>query len=219
IPATGTPNYATPVVAGWFVQTFIVQQLILLILITPVLTAGAVTDEKTRGTLQYLLTTDLLSWHIILGKLLRRLAQLAIPALRGPPLLSCVGTCAAGPPLALRCMVAVSVLPLLALGSASILASVWCRQTRDAVLGLYAAATVAFLLLWFAGGGLFNYFNPLFVLQPGWGSSVGLPLLAYRLGRAGGGGGGGGPGGPGPPVGGGGAAAVRPPRGRGGKEN
>jgi ABC-type transport system involved in multi-copper enzyme maturation permease subunit len=182
IPVAGTPNYATPVVAGWFVQTFIVQQLILLILITPVLTAGAVTDEKTRGTLQYLLTTDLLSWHIIFGKLLGRLAQVAILALTGLPLLCFLGTFAGVQPLALLCMFAVTVLPLLALGSASILASVWCRQTRDAVLGLYAAATVGFLLLWFGGGGIFNYFNPLFVLQPGWGSSVDLPLLAYRLG-------------------------------------
>jgi ABC-type transport system involved in multi-copper enzyme maturation permease subunit len=182
VPTSGMPNYATPVVAGWFVQTFVVQQLILLILITPVLTAGAVTDEKTRGTLQYLLTTDLFSWHIILGKLLGRLAQVGILALTGLPLFCFLGTFAGVQPLALLCMVAVTVLPLLALGSASILASVWCRQTRDAVLGLYAAATVMFLLLWFVGGGIFNYFNPLFVLQPGWGSSVDLPLLAYRLG-------------------------------------
>jgi O-antigen ligase len=52
-----TNSYATPVVASWFVETFVVQQLILLVLATPVLTAGAVTDEKTRGTLQYLLAT------------------------------------------------------------------------------------------------------------------------------------------------------------------
>src|SRR5438045_1918543 len=59
VPISGAAQHDTPVVAGWFVETFVVQQLILLVLITPVLTAGAVTDEKTRGTLQYLLTTDL----------------------------------------------------------------------------------------------------------------------------------------------------------------
>src|SRR5438309_295958 len=42
-----TSSYATPVVAGWFVQTFVVQQLLFLVLATPVLTAGAITDEKT----------------------------------------------------------------------------------------------------------------------------------------------------------------------------
>src|SRR5262245_55709689 len=81
VPVSGRPLYSTPVVAEQFVQTFVVQQFILLVLITPVLTAGAVTDEKTRGTLQYLLTTDLLSWHIVLGKLLGRLAQVGILAL------------------------------------------------------------------------------------------------------------------------------------------
>jgi ABC-type transport system involved in multi-copper enzyme maturation permease subunit len=182
VPTSATPEYATPVVAGWFVETFVVQQLILLVLITPVLTAGAVTDEKTRGTLQYLLTTDLLSWHIVLGKLLGRLSQVAILALTGLPLFCFLGTFAGVQPLALLSMAAVTVLPLLALGSASILASVWCRQTRDAVLGLYAAAALLFVLLWFFGGGIFSYFNPLFVLKPGWGSSVDLPLLAYRLG-------------------------------------
>jgi ABC-type transport system involved in multi-copper enzyme maturation permease subunit len=178
----GKKEYDVPVVAEQFIQTFVIQQLILLLLITPVLTAGAVTDEKTRGTLQYLLTTDLLSWHIILGKLLGRLAQVGILALTALPLVCFLGMFAGVQPLALVSLVAVTILPLFALGSASILASVWCRQTRDAVLGLYAAATLFFLLLWLFGGTFFDYLNPLFVLKPGWGSSVDLPLLAYRLG-------------------------------------
>src|SRR5262249_14498049 len=37
-----------------FVNTFIVQQLIIILLATPAFCAGAITDEKTRGTLQYL---------------------------------------------------------------------------------------------------------------------------------------------------------------------
>src|SRR5258708_6398688 len=40
-------------------STLISQQLILLALCTPALTAGAVTDEKSRGTLQYLLAADM----------------------------------------------------------------------------------------------------------------------------------------------------------------
>src|SRR5579884_1301961 len=68
--ASDSHEHATAVVATHFAQTFVLQQLILMLLATPVLAAGAVTDEKTRGTLQYLLTTDLQPWHIVLGKLL-----------------------------------------------------------------------------------------------------------------------------------------------------
>src|SRR5687768_3326246 len=39
--------------ARLFVEFFIGQHFILLLLVTPTVTAGAITDEKTRGTLQY----------------------------------------------------------------------------------------------------------------------------------------------------------------------
>jgi ABC-type transport system involved in multi-copper enzyme maturation permease subunit len=183
MPTSQAQEYALPVVSRWFVEKYLIWHLLLiLVLVTPVLTAGAITDEKTRGTLQYLLTTDLLSWHIVLGKMLGRLAQLTILALTGLPLLCFFGAFAGLQPLALVSVVAVAGLPMLAVGSASILASVWCRTTRDAVLGVYAIGLVVFLLLWFFGGPVADYFNPLYVLQPGWGQNVNLPLLAERLG-------------------------------------
>src|SRR5262249_13105610 len=129
--------YAVPTIAGWFVETFVVQQLILLLLATPVLTAGAVTDEKTRGTLQYLLTTDLPSWHIVVGKLLGRVTQVGLLVLTGLPLVCFLGVFCGVEPLSLLALLLVSVMPIFALGCASLLASVWSRQTRDAVLGLY----------------------------------------------------------------------------------
>src|SRR4051794_27118709 len=36
-----------------FVELFVVQQYALLLLVTPALVAGTITDEKTRGTLQH----------------------------------------------------------------------------------------------------------------------------------------------------------------------
>src|SRR4051812_49309040 len=50
--------YRSPpqVVGGKFVEAFVLQQMILLLLATPPLVAGAITDEKRRGTLQHLLT-------------------------------------------------------------------------------------------------------------------------------------------------------------------
>src|SRR5262249_26895093 len=59
---------ATAGFAGPFVSRLVTQQFVLLFLMTPALVAGAITDEKTRGTLQYLLAADLLSWEIVVGK-------------------------------------------------------------------------------------------------------------------------------------------------------
>src|SRR5262245_49561524 len=51
-----------------FLNLLVTQHYLVLVLATPVLTAGAITDEKWRGTLQYLLVTELFSWEILLGK-------------------------------------------------------------------------------------------------------------------------------------------------------
>src|SRR5687767_1125664 len=68
-----------PEIAGdRFASLFVRQQMIILLLVTPAFVAGAVTDEKRSGTLQYLALTDLESRHIILGKLVARLCQVAL---------------------------------------------------------------------------------------------------------------------------------------------
>ena len=189
-----------------FVEVFVVQQLILILLATPAFAAGAVTDEKSRGTLQYLLTADLTPWEIVVGKLLGRMAQVAVLTLAGLPVLCFVGVFGGLDPLVLVAIAAVTVTPLFALGAASMLASVWSRQTRDAVLGLYAVGGLGYLFFWgtralhdgLAAGSpaglratfwgrllvrlhsLLRPFNPLYVLEPAWGHAD-LSLLGRRL--------------------------------------
>ena len=70
---------------------FVVQQLIFLVLATPAFVAGAITDEKSQGTLQHLLTADLTTREIVLGKFLGRMAQVALMALVGWPLICFLG--------------------------------------------------------------------------------------------------------------------------------
>src|SRR5262249_33412882 len=70
-----------------YLETLVAQQRIVMLLATPAFAAGAITDEKTSGTLQHLLTTGLPTWEIVLGKLLGRLAQVALLALAGLPFL------------------------------------------------------------------------------------------------------------------------------------
>jgi ABC-type transport system involved in multi-copper enzyme maturation permease subunit len=162
-----------------FTAVLVGQQLLLLLLATPAYTAGAITDEKTRGTLQYLLVADLASWEIILGKLLGRIAQVAVLALAALPLICFIGVFGGLNLLALFVLFAVSVAPLLALGSAGLLASVWSKQTRDAVLGVYLCALAGYILLWATDS--LSLVDPLHVLEPAWGSSSDGAEVVRRL--------------------------------------
>jgi ABC-type transport system involved in multi-copper enzyme maturation permease subunit len=163
------PRASAPaVVGGRFAEAFVVQQLLLLLLATPAFVAGAITDEKRRGTLAQLLTTDLDTRHILLGKLLGRTAQVLLLAVAGlPPFALLAGFAGVGP-LSILLLGAALAAPLFALAAASVLASVWCRQTRDAVLALYVLGTLAGLAVWYFAGPL-EVLNPLYVLVPAWG--------------------------------------------------
>lgn len=168
------------VVGQWFAETFVAQQMILLALATPAFVAGAVTDEKRRGTLYQLLTTELESRHIVLGKLLGRVAAVALVAVAGLPLFALLAGFGGVQPLTILAVAVALAGPLFALASAALLASVCCRQTRDAVLALYVVGTFAALAVWRIRGPL-NYFDPLYVVAPAWGAWKGLDLA--ELGR------------------------------------
>jgi ABC-type transport system involved in multi-copper enzyme maturation permease subunit len=148
------------------------QQFILILLVTPAFVAGAVTDEKTRGTLQGLLTAYVTPADVVLGKLAARCTQVGILALTPLPLLALVGQYGGISPEFLVALAAVTALVLFGLGGVSMLASVWCRQTRSAVIATYAGLIAATYLLdaavgagwlpWQAKG----YFDPLRPLDP-----------------------------------------------------
>jgi ABC-type transport system involved in multi-copper enzyme maturation permease subunit len=74
------------------------------------------------------------------------------------------------------------VVPTFALAAATLLASVWCRETRDAVLALYAAFVAAGVAVYLVGGPL-RYLDPLYVVAPAWGPahSLDLPETSRRL--------------------------------------
>jgi ABC-type transport system involved in multi-copper enzyme maturation permease subunit len=150
-----------------FVELFVVQQYVLLLLVTPAFVAGTITDEKTRGTLQHLLTTSLTSPEIILGKLVAQLARLLELALLGLPLLCFVGAVGGVEPGVILAVFLSPLLPLLTVAGASLLASVWCRSTREAVLAVYILGGLAFLT---ASGisGTQRYLDPRYVLEPAW---------------------------------------------------
>jgi ABC-type transport system involved in multi-copper enzyme maturation permease subunit len=181
LPPDPRPNdvSAPTFVGGLFTDVFARQLLLLLALATPVFVAGAITDEKRRGTLPQLLTTDLDTRHILLGKLLGRTAQVLLIALTGlPPFALLAGFAGLGPVQVLMLAAALAG-PLFALASAAVLASVLCRQTRDAILALYAVGVPCGLVVWYVGGPL-EVLNPLSVLDAAWGPAGGM-AEAWRL--------------------------------------
>jgi ABC-type transport system involved in multi-copper enzyme maturation permease subunit len=144
-------NYGRPVLgasgefASGMVSTLLVQEWILVALVTPAFVAGAITDEKNRGTLQHMLTAHLTSGEIVLGKLLGRLAQVVVLLLVDLPVLCFIGVFGGVHPTLLLAILVGIAAPVFGIGAASILASVWCRTTRDAVVLLYALGAVFWL--------------------------------------------------------------------------
>ncbi len=159
-------------------STLIIQQFWVVALATPALTAGAITDEKTRGTLQYLLTADVNGWDIVLGKMLGRMWQLFLLVLASLPLATFL-TALGGLPLPLLLGPYLLILiPGFALASASLLASVWCRQTRDAVLVVYLGLlALAGVIAW---SGWAHFLNPLQVLEAAWDDRIDKSELIFR---------------------------------------
>jgi ABC-type transport system involved in multi-copper enzyme maturation permease subunit len=139
----------SPALHGSF-HLLVAQQFIFLVLVTPAFVAGAITDEKSQGTLQHLLTADLTSWEIILGKFLGRVAQVTLVAITGWPLLFFLGGYAHVGLPALCATIVLSGVILFVEGAVSVWASVCSKQTRQAVLRVYAWSAI--ILLTICGG-------------------------------------------------------------------
>jgi ABC-type transport system involved in multi-copper enzyme maturation permease subunit len=149
---------------GTFLALLAVQQFLLLALAVPALTAGAVTEEKARGSLQDLLTTELSPWGIVAGKLLGRLIRVLDLSLPGWLLLGVVAAVGGLEPPQLLALVGGMLAPLPALGAAGLLASVWCRRTTNAAVAVYGLAAAVGGLFW-AVGGLTAPSGPLYFLR------------------------------------------------------
>ncbi len=195
-PPPDNPASAPGVVGQWFVQGsddnflsrlffpgFVRSQVLMLLLATPAFVAGAVADEKRRGTLQYLLAADLDTRHLILGKMFGRVAQVALLALAGAPLFAAMaGFCGVEPTTVVVGFLV--LLPLIfALSAATILASVLCRQASDAVLVMYFISLAGCLLVGLVGGPL-RFLDPMYAVEAATAPWADLPWgeLGLRLG-------------------------------------
>ena len=180
--ATDHHASAPQVVGNRFASTFVWQQMLLLFLAAPIFAAGAIVDEKRQGTLTYLLLSEMEVRQLLVGKLLGRLAQVLLWLMAGLPLFALMAGYGGIEPITMVFLFLGLVMPAVALISMSLLASVHCRQTRDAVLAVYGVLLVGWLAVTWIGGPL-QHFDLLWVLDPAWEAANGidLPEASRRL--------------------------------------
>ena len=115
-----------------FLYTFLTTQYVLMVLLTPAYTAGAIAEEKQKKTIQFILATDLRNHEIVLGKLGSRMAHLGLLLLAGLPVLSAVQFLGGVDPHLILAGFAGTAVTLASTAGVGILASVVARPSRAA---------------------------------------------------------------------------------------
>lgn len=169
-------------------------QLGLILFITPGLTAGTISSEREKQTLNILLTTAQSSFQIIFGKLLSSISFLLLLLVSGLPIYSMVFLYGGVSPGQIAVIFLFYLLTLLAIGSLGVMYSTLTRRTIVSMISTYGtmifltAVTGFFLVLSISisaasmGMGLspFSYFwasiNPavvlLTLLEPGFSGEI-----------------------------------------------
>lgn len=132
-------NALTDFSAAFFLA-FLALQLLAACLLTPLFTAGALTEEKESRTLDYLLATDLSGREIVVGKAAARLGSLLLVLLTGLPFLALVQVIGGIDRELLLAAFAVTGVTMLSLTALGVLVSVHARRHRQAVLWTYGLA-------------------------------------------------------------------------------
>jgi ABC-type transport system involved in multi-copper enzyme maturation permease subunit len=115
-----------------------VTQLAAVLLAAPAVTAGAISLDRARGTLQHMLLTDLSSAEIVLGKLAARLVPVMILIACTLPVMEMVSLLGGVEPMAILGAFVVT-LGVAALGcSLAFFLSLWQGKTHVALLSTYA---------------------------------------------------------------------------------
>ncbi len=147
-----THQAAFGVFAAKLFASFLPLHFAFILMLTPALTAAAITEEKTRGTLTALLTSRLRPMDIVLGKLLARTFQIALVTWTGLPLVVFFGTLGDFDSGFVPAFLVVSTVLTVTLAAVGLLASVWCRQTRDAMLATYLVVLAGAIVVMFSAG-------------------------------------------------------------------
>ncbi|MEQ6375534.1 ABC transporter permease [Bacillaceae bacterium S4-13-56] len=113
-------------------------QIGLISFMTPGLTAGTISGERERQTLNILLTTQQSSTTIILSKLISSLSYLLVAIFSSLPLYSLVFLYGGVSPISVLASFGVQILTMLTIGSLGVMFSTIIRRTMISVIATYA---------------------------------------------------------------------------------
>src|SRR5262249_17082669 len=116
-----------------FSELFLLVQGVAVLILAPLYFGGAISEEKERGTLDFLLTSHLSSREIILGKFAARLLGVAGVLLTGLPVLALTALWGGVDLLRVATAFVVALLTLFSLGAVSLLFSVLSPRTIPAI--------------------------------------------------------------------------------------
>ena len=136
-----------------------VLQMALVMFITPGLTAGAISTEREKQTLNMLLMTTQSSWQIIFGKLTSSIAFLGLLLIAGLPIYSIVFLFGGVSPVQLVTIFFFYFVTMLAIGSIGIYFSTVTKRTITSMIATYGA------MIFLGGFTAFFYFIGLVIDQ------------------------------------------------------
>lgn len=129
------------------VEILLQYQLVLVIAITPALTASSLGKEKERGTLFALFGTQLTSRQILIGMLLGRLLLLMPLLLTALPALVFMVTWTEREATTLLLAMLQQVVLVFSLGVVGLLFGIWLRSITEAVMASYLFLGLAYVIL------------------------------------------------------------------------
>jgi len=132
-------------VARTVIYDFIEKLLLLLLLLTPVATAGAFALERQRATLHLLLLTRIAPWRLVAGKALAAVCYLGLLIVSSLPALALVLQVGGVPPTSLLLLYGFLLVTVIYTGLIGMYCSLRCRSTGRA---LALALTVIVLVNW-----------------------------------------------------------------------
>lgn len=130
-----------------FFYAFLAVQLGAVILLTPAMASGCIAEEKDRGSLEFLLATDLSNHEIVLGKAMASLAQLGLLTLTGLPILSLLQLLGGVDPQLMISGYVITLVIGLSVAGVSVLCSVYTNKAFQALLLSYGIVFLYALLL------------------------------------------------------------------------
>lgn len=169
---------------GMFVFLSIIQ-LALVLFITPGLTAGVISSERERQTLNILLTTSQSSTGIIFGKLISSISYLLLLVVASLPLYSIVFLFGGISPTQLLMVLGFNVFTVIVYGSIGVLFSTLVRKTIAAMVTTYGVtlflvggtALLTLLFTTLAIGNQVNATTPVMSPWPYFAAMLNTPII------------------------------------------